>query len=171
MGYSNWKIFKTVVTGKKQKLKSFLFYDQVQNVICDTYWCYNTEEVRMKLSEITPQYDPSINGKKYKLLAEDMKANGLNYKKGMITIKINSDNVIGDGNHRYKILKQIYGPDYEISVLKIKDKFNPLLHLLFVYSIIKPLRLIYKLLRLPKILISRLLSFFLTKKSVTTWIF
>lgn len=166
MSYSIKKILNIVITAKKPKTKSFLFYDREKKVCCYTYWCYNVREEKMKLSELKPQYVPlDFHKDFYKKMKEELKNGGFDYEKGIITMKYRGENIIGDGHHRYFIMKDLFGPDYEVTTVKIIDKYNPWLHFLFINLIIKPIRLLYRIFNSIKTLIVNSLCFFLNKKA------
>lgn len=146
MSYSNKKILSIISKAKKPKAKSFLFHDKKENMLCFTYWCYRVEEKKMKLSELKPQHTPNISSKFYKNILQDIKTNGFDYNKGIIIVR--KENLISDGHHRYTIMKKVFGLNYEVSVLKILDDYNPILHYLYLTFVIKPITLIYRLILL-----------------------
>lgn len=148
MKYSNWDIFKMIMRSEKKDGRSFSFCDEEENFCCGRFWCYNVKKINIKLSELKPAYKPNINRKKYKKITDEIKEFGFDYSKGYITIQPNSENIIGDGHHRYFILKNIYGMDYEIVVFKFLDQYNILGHLFFIYFFMKPIKIFYDTLRL-----------------------
>lgn len=162
MSYSLKKIFQIVIKSKLQK-NSFIFYDKDKKMLCTTFWCYEAIEEKVKLSELTPSHTPFISSEYYKGIIEDIKNNGFDYTKGyIVTRAYDKNNIITNGNHRYLILKKLFGLNHEVKVLKITKKYNPWLHILFIFLVIKPLKLTYRLIEFIKVLIISLL--FLNKK-------
>lgn len=147
MYYSLKKTLLIVLKAEKTRTKHFLFYDEDANMCCYVDWCYKTREKLVKLSELTPEYKPNISSEYYIKIKEDIINNGFDYTKSFITVK-NLD--IIDGHHRYFILKEIFGENHEISVLEILDRHNVILHFLFIFLFIKPIKIILKLLKLIK---------------------
>lgn len=162
MPYSLSKILSIVIKSKNKKGDTFLFYDEKEKVCCFTYWCYNVQKNKIKLSELIPQYTPmNLNIDYYKKIKTEIKDNGFDYNKSIITIKYGTENIIVDGHHRYFILKDLFGEEYEIFAIKIADNYNQLFHILFVVLIIKPIKLLYIIFTLLKTLIFNNLRFFL----------
>ena len=78
-------------------------------------------EVKIKLKDLVSNLNESDRDDYnmvmiYDLLKKDIKKNGLSDKAKPITI--DSTNKVMDGNHRINILYELYGPDYEVTVLK-----------------------------------------------------
>jgi hypothetical protein len=142
MYYSIKKILSIVLNSKKPKSGNFLFYDKDSNMSCHSYWCYRVKEIDIKLSEITPDYKPRINTKFYLKLKEEIKEKGFDYTKGYISTK---NLKILNGNHRYFILKELYGDEHKIKILETVDRYNFILHSLFLIFIINPMKIIYRL--------------------------
>lgn len=159
MYYSLKKILSIVLKAKKTKSSYFLFYDKEANMCCYVDWCYKTQEKSVKLSELIPEYKPKISSEYYTKVKKDIQEKGFDYKKGLITVeKLN----IIDGHHRYNILKEIYGGNHEIKVLEILDRHNLILHFLFIFLGIKPIKITVKLLKLIKWLILHPIFLFLS---------
>jgi hypothetical protein len=146
MSYTIKKILSIVLNAKKRNTKSFLFYDKNENMCCYIDWCYRAKERKVRLSDLTPEYKPKLFSEYYQSIKKDMTINGLNLDKGVITVKKNN-NII-DGHHRYFLLKEIFGDDYEITVIELLDRYNVILHYIFLLFIIKPIKLIYRCARL-----------------------
>jgi hypothetical protein len=117
-------------------------------MLCDTDWCYRVKEKRVKLSELKIRSRPSISSDYYVKIKEDIAKKGFNYSKGYITTR---KSVIANGHHRYLILHELFGDDYEIDVLELLDIKNAVLHyiflFLFIFGIIKPIKIFYKFLK------------------------
>ena len=135
-----------VLNAKKKNTKSFLFYDKEQKMCCYVDWCYRAKERKVRLSDLTPEYKPKLSSEYYQNLKRDISINGLDLDKGVITVKKNN-NII-DGHHRYFLLKEIFGDDHEITVIELLDRYNVILHYIFLLFIIKPIKLIYRCARL-----------------------
>lgn len=144
MNYNNHKILKIVLNSKKDIDKNSLFYDETDNLFCSNFWCYQITKNKIKLSELIPKYVPDLENIIYKKITNEIKEFGFDYSKGYIVIHKNK---IIDGNHRYFILKKLYGLDHEIIVLKILNNFNPLLHMIFIFFFIKPIKITYHFLK------------------------
>lgn len=143
VSYNLKKLLSIVLKAKKTNKKSFLFYDKDENMCCYVDWCYRVKERRVKLSDLIPEYKPNISTEYYQFIKKDIIENGLDNKKGVITIKKN--NSIIDGHHRYFILKEIFGCDYEITAIEFLDNHNVILHYVFLFLIIKPIKIIYNI--------------------------
>ena len=80
-------------------------------------------EITVKLKDLTAN-NTYINDKDnilvklYDLIKKDIKENGLSDKGTFITV--DSSNKVMDGNHRVNILHELYGPEYEVTVLQWK---------------------------------------------------
>jgi hypothetical protein len=148
MYYSIKKILSIVLKTKKIKSGHFLFYDKDNHMLCDTDWCYRVKEKRVKLSELTIKSRPKISTDYYIKIKEDIANRGFDYSKGYITTR---KSVIANGHHRYLILHELFGDDYEIDVLEFLDIKNATLHyiflFLFMFGFIKPIKAIYKFLK------------------------
>jgi len=153
MSLSNKNIFKIILKNKRKLSIPMViddgrsnYYEQISGVCCFNLWCYKITEEVVKLSELKLQRNTVSMSNYHKKIDLDILENGFDYNKGMITVT--SDNLIGDGHHRYQILKKHFGIDYEIKVRKIWNVKNPFLHFLFITFIVRPLKFISYLLPL-----------------------
>lgn len=119
------------------------YYEQISGMSCFNLWCYKVVEENVRLSDLKGQLKSPSMSKRHKKIEEDILENGFDYTKGMITVT--SDNLIGDGHHRYFILKKNFGGDYEIKVRKILNVKHPFIHLLFITLVVRPLKLLSRL--------------------------
>lgn len=119
------------------------YYETISGMSCFNLWCYKVSEETIKLSNLKLQRNTTTMTKKHKKIEVDILENGFDYTKGMITVT--SDNLIGDGHHRYLILKKHFGSDYKIKVRKILNVKHPFTHLLFITLVVRPLKLISRL--------------------------
>ena len=150
MAYSLKKILSIVLNAKRREIgdtiktkQAFLFYDKEEKMCCYYDWCYEVTEHKMKLSELQPEYKPNISTPFYVYLRNEIEKNGLDITKGVITIK--DKNNIADGHHRYFILKELYGVDYEITVFRPVKKYNFIRHYIFLFTIIPLIKVSYKI--------------------------
>ena len=153
MSLSNLDILKIILKNKRNLSTPMVideshsnYYEQISGMSCFNLWCYRVTEENVKLSDLKLQIETTGMSNYHKKIDLDILENGFDYNKGMITVT--SDNLIGDGHHRYLILKKHFGIDYEIKVRKIWNVRNPFLHFLFITFIVRPLKFISYLLRL-----------------------
>lgn len=88
-------------------------------------------------------------GYEWDSLLDSIKINGfLPEKYGYITIS--KDKYCLDGYHRYVVLKELYGENYEINVIRKKRSYIlEVLPKLFLYLLLTPIRLIKKFFKKP----------------------
>lgn len=96
-----------------------------ENIFCNKWWCYETEIEELTLDSIEPGVVSVKFNQIHDEIRKDIIKKGFDYDKGFIVIS--SSDIILDGHHRYFILKDEFGGNFKIKVLRIlnSDKIMP----------------------------------------------
>jgi hypothetical protein len=114
---------------------------------------------RIKLKDLKKSHEVSFKKNKRRLFKKSFLEEGYKPRKGIITVDLN--NKIIDGNHRYTILLEKYGPEYNIIVKKTITPYPLHVIVSFILIILLPfyLNMGYKRIKLKKIKQSHCVDF------------
>lgn len=86
---------------------------------CNEWWCHKVKYETVKLSELKTTRNKIDLNERHLYIQNDILNNGFDYNMGYIIVT--SKNVIMNGHHRYKILMDNFGEDYQITIVKLLD--------------------------------------------------
>lgn len=109
-----------VVLSQKYVGNNFVHHEK--DYYCNEWWCHTAKYEELPLSELKTFRNNIQLKKKHYFIQDDIVKNGFDYKMGHIIVT--SKNFIINGHHRYKILKDNFGENYKITVIKLLDVNN-----------------------------------------------
>jgi hypothetical protein len=114
---------------------------------------------RVKLKDLNRGHSVNFKKNERKLFKKSFLEEGYKPRKGIITVGLN--NKIIDGNHRYTILLEKYGPEYNIIVKKTITPYPLYVIVSFILIILLPFyhNMGYKRIKLKKIKQSHCIDF------------
>lgn len=143
----NKKILKEIINTVREE--DWYFLDE--NIICNYFWCYEYKKEVIRLGDLKENGRTFLlETKKQKKMRDEIKENGLNYKKGYIILSNDSD--IVDGNHRVKYLSDNFHPDSLVKVVRLKNlnSEEQTKELYFYFLFISPIKIVYTILKCLK---------------------